>query len=113
MADWTSRKEYFNAVRSIAQYIVEEAEDDEQLEDQLHESVDGSEWVIYTAGNIGVLQFSDADLELPINEFGEEFIQTADSIAGLLMKMAYVYLESDVRDRAQPMWDEKLEALDD
>ena len=112
MADWTSRKEYFDAVRSIAQEAVDEAEDDDQLSDFIHESVDGSEWVIYTAGNIGVLQFSDADLELPIDEFGEEFIQSADSISGLLAKMAYVYLESDVRDHAQPLWDDKLETLD-
>ncbi len=113
MADWTSRKEYFDTVRMIAKEAVERADDEDDLYDEIHQAVDGDEWVIYTAGNIGVMQFSDASLELPFEEYGGDFLSGVDSMGELLMKAAYIYMESDVREHAMPLWEDKLETLDD
>ena len=112
MADWEKRKEYWDGVNTTAADIVERADDEEDLTDLVSEAVDSDEWVIYTAGNIGVLRFSDADLELPLEEFGAEFLET-DSVSLLLQKLAYVYLEHDVREKVSTLWEEKVKEEDD
>lgn len=113
MADWTSRKEYFDSVRGIAKEAVARAEDEDDLHDEIHQSVDGNEWVIYTAGNIGVMQFSDADLNLPFDELGSDFLSGVDSMPDLLQKAAYFYMLSDVNEHAWPLWEDKEAGLDE
>ena len=108
MADWEKRKEYWGAVTGIAQSAFDEHEDEEDQDDHLVYSVDSNEWVIYTAGNIGVLRFSDADLEDAIEDFGWEGLTEYGKFtyAEMLMRSASVYLLSDAREALQRLRDE-------
>ncbi len=55
------RADYYETVRSVAKEILAECKRDESLDmhDQIHESIDGNHFVIYTYAAIQCLQASD------------------------------------------------------
>lgn len=97
-------KDYWKTVENIAREAFDEAKgdlDSDEFREFVDQSVEGSEFVIYTHHNINVLKFSDTDLESPVEEFGAEFIQQEESVSGLLAKLAFHYMVGDVEDYAQ------------
>lgn len=82
MADMT-RHEYWVEVASLAESITEEAWDDGEYDDEddpsfqgdlserLWETIDGHQWVIYTAYNFDVLRFSENDGYM-VDHFGSD-----------------------------------------
>ena len=105
------RAEYYQGVRGIAEEIDQrvkngEIKDQDGWHQAIHESVDGSYWVIYTHANFQVLMCSD-NHDAYSEDFGEPPVQ-GDSINWAAL--AFAALERDVMQIVEePNWDEALE----
>jgi hypothetical protein len=110
------RAEYYQSVRGIAATLAERVKDGEitdrdGFEQAIHESVDGSYWVIYTHANFQVLLCSD-NHDAYSEEYGEPPVQ-GDSINWAAL--AFAAMERDVRQQIdaegiEPDWDNLEEA---
>lgn len=94
------RAEYYQGVRGISQDLANrikagEITERDGLEQALHESIDGSYWVIYTHANFQVLLCSDHHDEYS-EQYGEAPVNGADINWAAL---AYAAMERDVRDQ--------------
>ena len=99
------RASYWESVRDIAQDIATDhlaetyANDDDRtddLSDRIAESVDGSQWVIYTWRALLVRSLSDhADA---YEEYGFGFMRDADDLDSIITRAAYLAMHDDVRD---------------
>jgi hypothetical protein len=117
-----TRSQYYDEIKSIASSMAEEALSDndwdrdaaeEDINDsRLHETIDGHQWVIYTAYNLDVIRHSD-NSDAYVDNFG-----TADAggiikdkgIDGLHAVMAYCAMEQDVRDILSDALDAAIES---
>lgn len=89
-----SLAEYAAECTAIAREIVEECEGDEDtINDRLHETVDGHQWIIYTYYNAQVLTHS-RNKDAYFENFGKLEVE---SYSDAMAKMAYAALEADVR----------------
>lgn len=96
------RANYWSAVRAMAEDVTNEAKDnvrdgmdaDEAVSERLHEAVDGSAWVIYTANALEVLRYG-TNHDAYTEEFGEP-----PTIGGDLnwSALAFATMEQDVRE---------------
>ena len=97
-----TRDEYQTEVQDLARQIRDEAREyDRDVEDVLHETVDGHEWVIYTTKATYVMAHAsnpDAYQDLGIDASGgwSQFVSQA----------AYCALAQDVRDALADLEDE-------
>lgn len=94
------RAEYYQAVRGIAHEIRDrikdgEITDEDGLQQAVHETVDGSYWVIYTHANFQVLLVSDHHNAYS-EDFGEPPVENGDINWAAL---AYATLRRDVTDQ--------------
>ena len=84
------RSWYWDEIRSLAQEALKEhPDDDEKREDWLHETIDGHEYVIYTAKAQAVLCISESHDAMK-DETGE---------TGTDEQRAYFAMMADVRDQ--------------
>lgn len=93
------RAEYFQGVRSIVgelQSAIKDGEitSEDELNDRVHQNVDGSYWVIYTHANFQVLMCSD-NHDAYSEEYGEAPVEGSDIKWAAL---AFAAMERDVRD---------------
>jgi len=106
MAKDITHREYWDEVESLATECVRlSQENDSDLSDEIHEMVDGHQWVIYTAYNYDVLKRTEADSEIEEHLEGE----TIDGWHAMLAKAAYFGLAGDVGTRAATMLEEESE----
>jgi hypothetical protein len=94
------RRDYYGDVRSYAEelkkaIIDDEITDREQLLERIHETADGSQWVIYTFRNFRVLMLSD-NSDAYAEEYGSEGIVKDGTINWAVL--AYAALERDLFD---------------
>lgn len=97
------REDYYSDVRSmaedvLAQVLDEETDEDsarEALDERIHETVDGSQWIIYTARAMDVLRVSDSDGAY-FEDFGDEGAVSRDGIEW--SKLAFCAMRSDVSE---------------
>lgn len=99
MSTEMTREEYLREVANIAESMVGEAADDgddrDELYDRLHETIDGHQWVIYTAYNFDVLRHSDNDGAY-VENFGADGLVTDGCLN--TAALAYAALEADVSE---------------
>ena len=122
VADSIKRRDYWATVRAMAEELDSEARellrsgesDDsvaETMSERLHESVDGSALVIYTASNFDVLRYSD-NSDAWTDIYGDDLPK--DNAFAVL---AFCALEADVRetmsdvDDLRTEWQEEVEAV--
>jgi hypothetical protein len=99
-------------------YQLNEAIDCEQVNDKdeliellndsvLHEIVDGSEYIIYTAYHLPIIQHSDND-EYMLDNFGMESLAASleKGLSNLHMAIAFWALYADVQERINDILDE-------
>lgn len=112
-----SRTQYWDEIRSIARTLAEEsmadndndrskAEDD--LNDRLHETIDGHQWVIYNAYNLDVMRHSDNE-DYYLDNFGGEdaaHVLKDRGIDGLHNVIAFWCMYADVQDILSDALDE-------
>ena len=97
------RAEYYSGVRSIAQDIIERARAgdfprrEDELNDALHQSVEGSYWVIYTHANFQVLLCSDHH-DAYSEDFGQPPVSGNDIDWAAL---AYAAMMRDVQEQIE------------
>jgi len=101
------RREYYDAVREIAAEAEEmvkkgEIEDEDGLTEWVEQSVDGSQWIIYTRRNFQVLQYSDNDSAY-VEQLGEVPVTDATDINWAAL--AYMAMLTDVREHLTD-WDD-------
>jgi hypothetical protein len=101
IADDIKRAEYYGAVRSMAKEGADKARagefsDREELIEWVHESVDGSYWVIYTHANLDVLRYSDNDSAYSDNFGAEGMTDKSGNINWAAL--AYAAMEQDVME---------------
>ena len=91
------RASYWESVRDIAQDIASEPDlSADDVSDRIAESVDGSQWVIYTWRALLVRSLSDhADA---YEEYGFGFMRDADDLDSIITRAAYLAMHDDVRD---------------
>ena len=100
------RSSYWESVRDIAQDIATDhlaeayANDDDRtddLSDRIAESVDGSQWVIYTWRALLVRSLSDhADV---CEEYRiDDLANASDGLDAIITRAAYLAMHDDVRD---------------
>lgn len=120
MAEIT-RSAYYEEIRSIAANMAEEALADndwdrdaaeEDINDsRLHETIDGHQWVIYTAYNLDVLRHSES-ADAYVDNFSADdagHIIKDHGIDDLHAIMAYCAMEQDVRNIMDDALDTALE----
>lgn len=89
------RARYWASVRSIAEEaLTENPDDDEAQNESVWQSVDGSEWVIYTRRNLDVLRFTDHDDVY--EDFGE--LPTGEGAYRIYQLLAFCAMRADVED---------------
>ena len=108
MSNDYSEKEYWDDVESIAKEALEECSTDEDAYDRIHESVDGSAWIIYTHATFKVMSYTD-NREAYTDNFGNEFGKDAD-YDRITQLMAYGAMEADVMQKYQELKEAKEEA---
>ncbi len=102
-AERIQRREYWDDVRQIAKDAIGTHPGDEEGQDTyVHESVDGSQWVIYTRRNLYVLLFTDHDDAY--EDIGE--IPTKDGASGVYQFLAFFAMRADVVDELERLRDE-------
>lgn len=85
------RAKYWADVKSLAKQVFEEADGDEdEIEEILHETVDGSHYVIYYRENLTVLRFTEND-----DEWKDLGMDLGDNP---VMTIAFFALRADIRD---------------
>lgn len=94
------RAEYYQAVRDIvkeADRAIKDGEitNDEELNDWVHQTVDGSYWVIYTHANFQLLLVTD-NHDAYSEDFGEAPVRDGNINWAAL---AYAAMERDVREQ--------------
>ena len=117
-----TRTHYYDEIKSIATNLAEEALSDndwardaaeEDINDsRLHETIDGHQWVIYTAYNLDVIRHSDSS-DAYTDNFGAADagqVLKDKGIDGLHAVMAYCAMEQDVQNILSDALDEALEA---
>lgn len=125
MSEDMSRREYWAEVNTLAQEIQAETLDDmdgepgedwteddyrEALYERVWETIDGHQWVIYTAYNMDVLRFSDND-GYSAEQFGPESILERNGSGINWAAMAFGALYADVMDRISAVPIELPEAV--
>ena len=120
MSDNMTQREYWEEVESLAKSITEETLDSldaetqakvreqgfdavdsasEVLQERLWETIDGHQWIIYTAYNFDVLRFSDNE-DYSITEFGADSILTDDRDGIRWGALAFGALYADVQEHS-------------
>ena len=95
-----TEREYYVEIRSIAEEAIKaEREENADIQEWLHETIDGHQWVIYTARNLEVLSISSnseagvdeglVDANAAIKEGG---------MARLYAQLAYCAIDADVQE---------------
>ncbi len=106
-AERIERRQYYDYVKDMAKEALEEHPDDEDAqEDQLHQSVDGSGYVIYTHKNLKVIRFTEHGDALWEEGMGDE-MEKPESEGDVLQKLAYWDMLADARDELQRLREEK------
>ncbi len=94
------RAEYYQGVRGLAQEVIERVKTGEDMNDVIHETVDGSYWVIYTHANFQVLLCSDHHDAYAENYGGApERFQTGGGSEVSWAALAFAAMEQDVREQ--------------
>lgn len=93
-ADRIKRADYWHAVRSLAESVADSVREGQELDEALHQTVDGSAWVIYTRSNFDVLRYC-GNHDAYTDEMGEV---PTDSGSVNWAALAYFALLEDVRD---------------
>lgn len=90
---------YLSDVRSMAVGIIaEHGDDDDAINDAIHEWVDGSQWIIYTARARKVLEFSSNDEAGPDSMGWEGFVSGCNGWSDLFTRGAYFAMCADVSE---------------
>lgn len=104
-----TQKEYWDEVSTIAKDMIDEMreqkEDHDWAREQVHQTVDGHSWIIYTWAYPYVLIHTRNEDAL----FDEMGSQEASSYSDIMQKMAFYALYTDVMAELE----EKLGELDD
>ena len=123
-----SNRDYWVEVRSIAAGITEEAveqakDNDPDLEQDelkeaaqeiindtlLHETIDGHEWIIYTAYHLAILQHSPNIDYMVDNLGGADDVLKRSGVDGLHLAMAFWALYADVQDYIDDALDSEID----
>jgi len=99
-------KEYWDTVRSLAECIVDECEDQDEFYDRAFEIVDGSSYVIFYSKNMVVLQCSNND-----GAFEDQGIEleTSRGWRHILTQVAFWAMLQDVMEALEMIIDEREE----
>ncbi len=89
------RAAYWQTVESIAKEAKEAEGRGEEAMDFIHESVDGSHYVIYTHANLVVLQEGDNE-SAAFDEMGDEALSGCKSYGDVMARLAYWAMRADV-----------------
>ena len=95
--DAPSAKDYWETVEGIAKEAKEAEARGEDPQDYIHESVDGSYYVIYTHANVVVLQESVND-SAAFDEMGEVALSGCNSYGEVMARLAYFAMRQDVAE---------------
>lgn len=119
MSDLNTEFEYNKEITDLAESIVEtaynqydEVTDRESAEELindtlLHETIDGHQWVIYYAYNLGVIQYSKNDSYM-VDNFGGEAVESAvkeGGMSGLHTAVAFWCMYADVQEELESALD--------
>lgn len=99
-------KQYWNEVKDIANMTLEEYEGEEAQNDGAFETVDGHQWVIYSAYHFDVLKHS-SDENAFFEMYGER--PDGDSVSEILQKFAFAALLNDVQIALQELREKQAE----
>ncbi len=104
--------EYREAVASFAREAFDEAkETGNDASDIVTESVDGSDWIIYTGHNLAVLIHTDSD-EALFDEMGSEALAGCEDSSSTYQRIAFWAMRQDVMDylsEHEAEWEEEGE----
>lgn len=116
--------QYWIEVESVAANIACEAmqtakNDRDEAEDiindsLLHETIDGHEWIIYTAYHLPILQISD-NTDYYIDNFGSDdagYVLKNKGLDGLHQTIAFFAFYADVNDKISEALDDIEDSLD-
>jgi len=104
------RRSYHESMRSFAKEILEEAkkggyedydEAREWIDEQIHETADGTSWVIYTGQALDVLVASD-NWQI----IDDEGLQLAESLTGVITQAAFYAVRADIQEYVDAFQDE-------
>ena len=93
-----TEKEYWSEIKILAESVTAEAKEyGREISEVLWETIDGHEWVVYTAHNFKVLAISPSDAAY-IENFGPEGI-VKDGVLNTAA-LTYAAMEQDVQNHS-------------
>ena len=95
--DETSYRAYWKHVQDIAKEAKEAEKRGEDAGDYIHESVDGSWWVIYTHASMAALEHTTNE-DAAFDEMGSDALAGCNSYAGVVQRLAFWALRADVNE---------------
>jgi hypothetical protein len=99
-------KEYWDSVESYAREVFDAVQEGEDEGDALHERIDQSDWIIYTAHSLAVLNHTESD-DAAFDEMGSTSLEGCESTAEVYTRLAFYAMRADVADylnRHQSEW---------
>jgi hypothetical protein len=119
LADRIKRADYWRHVRALADDVKENAtrrvredgdDPNEAVNECLHETVDGSAWVVYTRRNFDVLRYSENE-DAAVEEFGTECLTNDSGVDWA--RLAFCALRADVQAQLSDLVNELESPADD
>lgn len=104
-------RDYHESVASIAQEALDVEKEGGEPSDYVHESVDGSHYVIYTHANLTVLRESDND-SAAFDDMGKDAFASCESFAAVTQVLAYWAMRADIEQKLQELRDAAEETED-
>jgi len=99
-----TEREYWEDVEGLAQEVLQREADGDELSDAIHETVDGSQWVIYYARARRTLEYSPN--EDAVFDDGE-FLGRIGSMGEFLTLAAFCAMRADVSAKVQELMAER------
>jgi hypothetical protein len=109
MNEQEDRANYWATVKDIAKEALEAEQRGEDAHDYIHESVDGSHYVIYTHANVTALQESENE-SAAFDDMGADALAGCDSYSAVMARLAYYAMSADVHQSLEELREEAKEA---
>lgn len=101
-----TKKDYLDSVESIAKDAKDREREGGDASNHIHESVDGSRWVIYTWCNLKVLEWSKNE-GAAFDEMGSDAISGCNSFGEVTARLAYFAMRRDCEEALAELPDEE------
>lgn len=102
---------YWDSVQSIATEAKTAEKDGQDINEFVHESVDGSQWIIYTGRNLECLKETSNE-DAAFDQQGSDALDGCKSASAVYARLAFYAMQADVYEAIAELPNEEEEEED-